>query len=274
MSYLKALTLLLSPESLYGAGISKSGSKTVLTGENPLTWVSILLWVAELTLLALSVTFGWLLFDQFDVLKSDAGVGHSDPENIHGILLAQAILYTIRGAFVTAFVVMNLLSSGLFPDMTESIGRTVRNNQMLFRLLELSTYAAPVVTIGVLIDHTAGVFSESLQDYCEACTNTSGCLSDCLTAHSIGFKANHSGCVDTYTAPSSGPRNIFALFVFGAIWYYGSVGVRVLRNFILFQATEQKVRGNDLTTVPVPRKGAQAMKTETTYGLSRVDLAY
>merc|ERR1712072_125350 len=129
--------------------------------------------------------------------------------------------------------------------------------------------------IGILIDHTAGVFSESLQSYCEACTGTSGCLSDCLTAHSIGFKANHTGCDVSYTSHSSdGPRNIFALFVFGAIWYYSSVGVRVLRNFILFQATEQKVRGNDLTTVPVAHKGVQAMETETTYGLSRVDLAY
>lgn len=213
------------------------------------TYLSLLLWVAELTALVFAAVFTLLLQDdirQIDDKTITGEDGHSERLNTN--LLLNSIAFTTRAAFVAFVVVVNLstctfpavgstVQSSLFcgniwnPNRVSAGGR--RTCLLVWFFIEQIIFLLPMITMIVL---TMGDISTVLSKSCLQ-LKQEGCGWDCVFAYNP-LTTFEEGAGHTFRRP------VTTLFVFSYLLYFSAAGLRILRNTVLYLLTGTMVGNN------------------------------
>ena len=246
------------------------------------TYLSLLLWVAELTALIFAAAFTLLLHD--DIRKIDDKTitgedGHSERLNTN--LLLNSIAFTARAAFVVFVVIVNL-STCTFPAVGSTAQRLLfcgniwnpnrvstgsrKTCLLVWFFIEQILFLLPMITMIML---TMGDVATVLSKSCLQLKQEE-CGWKCVFAYSP--LTTFDGTGHTFERPGT------TLFVFSYLLYFSAAGLRLLRNTLLYVITgtmvgNSAVSHNSISTnqkevqdaIESTLSGASKLREEITY---------
>lgn len=241
------------------------------------TYLSLLLWVTELTALIFAAIFTILLHDDIRQIDDKTITGEdSHTERLNTNLLLNSIVFTARAIFVGIVVLVNL-STCTFPavastaqsflfcgniwDRNRVKAGSRRTCLLVWFFIEQVFFLAPLLSMVML---TMGDISTVLSKSCLQ-LKQEACGWDCVFAYNP-LTTFEEGAGHTFRRP------VTSLFVFSYLLYFSAAGVRLIRNSLLYIISGTMV-GNNVTThnsISTDGKEVQDIIQSTLSGASKV----
>lgn len=265
----------------YGAGqqvaVENGKAKVHGSASKWSTYLSLLLWVAELTALIFAAIFTLLLQDdirQIDDKTITGEDGHTERLNTN--LLLNSIAFVTRAAFVTFVVIVNLSTctfpmvgktaqSFLFCGNIWNSNRVVTGSRrtclMVWFFIEQVLFLLPMITMIML---TMGDISTVLSKSCLQ-LNQEECGWKCVFAYNP-LTTFEEGAGHTFRRP------VTSLFVFSYLLYFSAAGLRLLRNTVLYMLTGTMVGNSAVShnSISTNQKEVQDAIESTLSGASKI----